>query len=346
MIASQLDYPHRRYNPLTGEWVLVSPHRARRPWQGQVEKLAPEHLPEYDPGCYLCPGNRRAEGRQNPAYTGVYVFDNDFPSLLLPGETKTAADSPEGLFRVQAEVGVCRVVCFSPRHDLTLATLPPADMQAVVQAWSEQTATLGGREYIQYVQVFENRGAMMGASSPHPHSQLWATGHIPNEPLKELGRQRQHLDESGRCLLCDVLAAEETAGERIVASNDHFVALAPFWAVWPFEVLVVGRRHAARLEDLAPAEQAGLAEILQRVTAGYDRVFEAFFPYSMGFHPAPYDGAEHPEWHLHAHYYPPLLRSATVRKFMVGFEMLGMPQRDLTPETAAARLRELMAPHD
>ena len=343
------DRPHRRLNPLTGEWVLVSPHRAKRPWLGQVEKTATEILPAYDPTCYLCPGNGRAGGVRNPAYTSTFVFDNDFMALLPPepGETGEPAtwSETQGLFQAEPEVGLCRVVCFSPRHDLTLPELPQSAVETVVRAWSDQTTAMAQTGYLNYVQVFENKGAMMGCSNPHPHSQVWASGHIPVEPDKERRMTAGYLAEHGSCLLCDLLAAEQKSGERIVASNPHFTALVPFWANWPFEILLIGHRHAASLPDLGAAEVAGLADILRRVTARYDNLFEISFPYSMGFHQAPVDGQAYPGWHLHAHFYPPLLRSATVRKFMVGYEMLGMPQRDITPEAAAERLRGLSEVH-
>jgi len=301
-------------------------------------------LPAYDPACYLCPGNTRNTGGQNPPYTGTYVFDNDFAALLPP-----EGDLPEppagGLFVAEPESGLCRVVCFSPRHDLTLAEMALEDVEAVVRTWTEQTIDLGARDFIRYVQVFENRGAMMGASNPHPHSQIWATGHIPNEPAVELACQAEYQRGHGTCLLCDVIAAEKASGERVVAGNEHFTAVVPFWAIWPFEILLVAHRHTGSLADLTTAEVTGLADIMRQVTTRYDNLFEVSFPYSMGFHQSPTDGREYPAQHLHAHYYPPLLRSATVRKFMVGFELLGMPQRDITPETAAARLREQSSVH-
>jgi UDPglucose--hexose-1-phosphate uridylyltransferase len=338
------DRPHRRLNPLTGQWVLVSPHRAKRPWQGQVEKAATEKLPAYDPTCYLCPGNVRNTGQQNPAYPTTFVFDNDF-AALLPPEDEKPVETSSGLFTAEAETGLCRVVCFSPRHDLTLAEMALEDVEGVVRTWTEQTLELGSKDFIEYVQVFENRGAAMGASNPHPHSQIWTTGHIPNEPAMELERQADYLHQHGTCLLCDIIAAERSSGERMVAQNEHFSAVVPFWAIWPFEILLVAHRHAGSLADLTPAEVTGLADIMRQVNTRYDNLFEVSFPYSMGFHQAPTDGREYPAQHLHAHYYPPLLRSATVRKFMVGFELLGMPQRDITPETAAARLREQSSVH-
>jgi UDPglucose--hexose-1-phosphate uridylyltransferase len=341
-----INRPHRRLNLLTGQWVLVSPHRTQRPWLGQVEKTASETLPEYDPNCYLCPENIRSTGQKNPSYTGTYIFDNDFAALLpSEGEHGEPLGMTTGMFVAEQEVGVCRVVCFSPRHNLSLPIMAQSDVENVIVAWAGQTTELGSRDEIGYVQVFENNGAMMGASNPHPHSQIWATGHLPNEINTEQSMQEQYLKEKGNCLLCDYLLAERASGERIVAANAYFTALIPYWAVWPFEVMLLAHRHCGSLSDLTPAEVSGLADIMQQITTRYDNLFEVSFPYSMGFHQSPTDGGKYPGWHLHAHYYPPLLRSATVRKFMVGFEMLGMPQRDLTPETAAQRLKELSGVH-
>ena len=340
--------PHRRFNPLTREWVLVSPHRARRPWLGQVEKTPAEHLPAYDPTCYLCPGNSRAGGFQNPAYPSTFVFDNDFPALLRLDQT-ASIDEPvsqsSGLFQAEPDWGICRVGCFSPRHDLTLPELGQAQVEEVVRMWSSQTSELGKLDYIGYVQVFENKGAIMGCSNPHPHNQIWSTSRIPVEPDKERRAQEEFLEQRGACLLCSYLETEREDGARLITSNEHFTALVPFWAVWPFEILVIAHRHTGSLPDLEPVEISALADLLRRVTTRYDNLFEVSFPYSMGFHQAPTDGRAYPGWHLHAHFYPPLLRSATVRKFMVGFEMLAMPQRDITPETAAERLRSLSEKH-
>jgi UDPglucose--hexose-1-phosphate uridylyltransferase len=330
--------PHRRLNRLTGEWVLVSPHRTARPWQGQVEEVAAAQRPAYDPGCYLCPGNERAGGARTPEYDSTYVFANDF-AALAPDTPPEEADR-KGLLVAQSERGICRVVCFSPRHDLTLGQMPTEAIRTVVDTWVDQYVELGGLDWVRHVQVFENRGAMMGASNPHPHGQIWANERVPNEPAKELVQQRAHA-ESGGCLLCDYLDVELDDGERIVTGNEHFAALVPFWAVWPFETLVLPRAHAGVLPEFGPDQRDGLADILRRLTRRYDRLFGVTFPYSMGLHQQPTDGDAHPEWHLHAHFYPPLLRSATVRKFMVGYELLGQPQRDITPETAAKRLREL-----
>jgi UDPglucose--hexose-1-phosphate uridylyltransferase len=340
------DTPHRRRNPLTGDWVLVSPHRARRPWLGQVEKPATESLPAYDPGCYLCPGNPRAGGAVNPAYTGPFVFDNDFPALLAPEPEAAGSSGPAStLFAAEAESGICRVVCFSPRHDLTLPELSAAEVEAVVGAWAAQTAELAARPEIACVQVFENKGEMMGCSNPHPHSQIWAQSRLPNEPAKELDAQRAYHGLHGRPLLLDYVDEELRRGERVLSADEQFAALVPFWAVWPFEVLVSARRAVPDLPSLTSLETAALAGILRQVTTRFDNLFETSFPYSMGFHQAPCDGEAHPEWVLHAHFFPPLLRSAEVRKFMVGYEMLAMPQRDITPEAAAARLRDLAEVH-
>lgn len=340
-----MESPHRRFNLLTREWVLVSPHRAKRPWLGQVEKTPAGALSAYDPACYLCPGNERAGGVRNPSYTGTFAFDNDFSALLpdLPSEAH-ADESP--LLRSEPERGLCRVICFSPRHDLTLPELDLPAIEAVLATWAEQSADLGARDFIRSVQVFENKGAIMGCSNPHPHSQVWASSLLPNEPGKELAAQTAHFNEHQRPLLADYLAEEHKRRERILASNDHFTVLVPFWAVWPFETLLVAHRPGlSHLTKLTSAEISSLAEILKDVTTRYDNLFEISFPYSMGFHQAPFDGQTHPEWTLHAHFYPPLLRSATVRKFMVGYEMLAMPQRDIAPESAAKQLSRVSNTH-
>jgi UDPglucose--hexose-1-phosphate uridylyltransferase len=337
------NHPHRRYNPLSREWVLVSPHRTQRPWQGQVEQQAPEQRPAYDPKCYLCPGNERAGGERNPAYASTFVFTNDYAALLP--DTPGGSSDRGGLLRAESERGTCRVVCFSPRHDLTLAEMAVADLARVVEVWVEQYQELGAMPQISYVQIFENRGAMMGASNPHPHGQIWATEHLPLNVAREQEAQQEYYELNGRTLLADYLALELEDGARIVCANAHFVALVPFWAVWPFETLVISRRPVGALPELEPAERAGLADILKHLTTRYDNLFQVSFPYSMGFHQRPADRQAHPEWHLHAHFYPPLLRSATVRKFMVGFELLAEPQRDITAESAAERLRSLSEEH-
>jgi UDPglucose--hexose-1-phosphate uridylyltransferase len=341
-----IEHPHRRYNPLTGEYVLVSPHRMKRPWLGQVEKRLPDQRPSYDPSCYLCPGNERAGGIKNPLYESTFVFDNDFAALLTDTPEATTAVHP--LLRTQSVRGVCRVFCFSPRHDLTLPEMPLPDIRQVVDVWAGQTAELG--QSYRWVQVFENKGAIMGCSNPHPHGQIWALSDLPNEARKEDGQQRAYWRENGRSLLLDYAALEEKEGERLVCANDHWLAVVPFWAVWPFELLLLPRRPVLRLPDLSDAERDALADLLKRTLSKYDNLFETSFPYSMGWHGAPYSQpgdppADFAHWQLHAHIYPPLLRSATVKKFMVGFEMLGEAQRDLTAEQAAARLRDLPETH-
>jgi UDPglucose--hexose-1-phosphate uridylyltransferase len=331
---SLLGVPHRRLNRLTGQYVLVSPHRTARPWQGQVEEGVVEQRPQYDPACYLCPGNERAGGARTPRYTATYVFDNDFAALLA--DTPPATFDRNGLLVAESERGICRVICFSPRHDLSLGAMPAEAVRQVVDTWAEQYAELGAMPWVRHVQIFENRGAMMGASNPHPHGQIWAQQSLPDEPAKELAQQQAY----DGCLLCDYLAAELADGDRIVLSNDQFVALVPFWAVWPFETLLLPRAHAGSLLDLDDPGRDGLADVLRALTHRYDRLFGVPFPYSMGLHQPPTDGAGQRGWHLHGHAYPPLLRSATVRKFMVGYELLAGPQRDITPESAAARLRD------
>jgi UDPglucose--hexose-1-phosphate uridylyltransferase len=333
--------PHRRLNALTNEWVLVSPHRATRPWQGEVAPLPTTKEPTYDPNCYLCPGNTRAGGIQNPAYSSTFVFENDFAALKPLASPGRLDVDGLGLLVAESEPGICRVICFSPRHDLTLATMPLDQIELVVHTWAGQFRELGGLENINYVQIFENRGAMMGASNPHPHCQIWATSSVPEAPSKELAAQGAYRKSHERCLLCDYIALEAREQVRVVCENKGFVALVPFWAVWPFEILVCSRRHFGTMNELAGEEAHSLSQMLHQVTSTYDRVFGVPFPYSMGFHQSPTDGVGHPEWHFHAHFYPPLLRSATVRKHMVGFEMLGTPQRDITPESAAERLRAL-----
>jgi UDPglucose--hexose-1-phosphate uridylyltransferase len=335
--------PHRRFNPLLREWIMVSPHRTQRPWQGQVETAAARSEVEYDPACYMCPGNTRSNGNVNPKYENVFVFDNDFPALLPGGQYGSV--NQRNLLVAETEIGICRVLCFSPKHHLTLSMMQPADIRAVVDSWTDQFQELGARHDINYVQIFENRGAMMGASNPHPHCQIWSTATIPNIPRMELEAQRAHRDEKGLCLLCDYFQLEANARERTVVENEHFLALVPYWAVWPFETMILSRRHIASIDELNSAERDTLADILKRLTTRYDNLFQTSFPYSMGFHQRPTDGKEHPEWHFHAHFFPPLLRSATVRKFMVGFELLGMPQRDITAETSAERLRAVPDSH-
>ena len=336
-------HPHRRLNPLTQEWVLVSPHRTQRPWQGQVENVVEEVPVNFDPGCYLCPGNTRAGGAKNPQYRGTFVFDNDFAALRP--DTPDGSVDTKGLLVARSETGRCRVVCFSARHDLTIARMSESELLPVVDTWASEFRELGSDPRINSVQVFENRGEMMGCSNPHPHGQMWANETLPDELAKEVRAFEAHYRSHGATLLSEYLEVELREKERVVYANEYFVLLVPFWAVWPFETLVVSRRPASRLDDLTQEERAGLADILRQATIRYDNLFKTSFPYTMGFHQQPTDGKEHPEFHLHAHFYPPLLRSATVRKFMVGYEMLAMPQRDITAETAAAQLRSLPSRH-
>jgi len=342
--------PHRRWNPLRQAWVMVSPHRTQRPWQGEVAQKTTASAVTYDPNCYLCPGNKRAGGAVNPQYNSIFTFVNDYAALLpgpsgLPDPPSQQQATPSPLLIAEPARGLCRVLCFHPDHSLTLARMTRPEIRRVVDAWSREHEELAAIDWIQYVQIFENRGAMMGASNPYPHGQIWSTGFVPDEPAAETIAQREYQEKNGHCLLCDYIAAELNANERVVFANEHFAVLVPWWAVWPFEVLLVSRRHSRAFPELSSDERDALADALNRITTRYDNLFETSFPYTMGFHQAPTDGAQHPEWHFHAHFYPPLLRSATVRKFMVGFEMLGMPQRDITPESAAERLRACSETH-
>lgn len=327
--------PHRRFNLLTGEWILVSPHRLQRPWQGATASPPLAASGSHDPQCYLCPGNARAGGHRNPNYRGVHVFDNDFPALLDEGK----APLRDPLLISEPETGVCQVICYAPEHDRPMSRLGPAGIVPVIDAWAEQFTALAAREDIGAVTIFENRGEMMGASNPHPHGQIWATRSVPNELAREDSRQRAWHSEHGSALLSDYLARELQAGERIVSTSDEFVALVPFWATWPFETLVLPRKPVADLAALSAASRGSLAALLADLTARYDSLFGVPCPYSMGWHQRPTREADAPHFVVHGHFYPPLLRSAAIRKFMVGFEMLAMPQRDMTPEDAASRLR-------
>jgi UDPglucose--hexose-1-phosphate uridylyltransferase len=341
-----VEYPHRRYNVLTGQWILVSPHRAQRPWQGQREHAADESGPAYDADCYLCPGNQRASGDRNPDYSGTFVFTNDFPALLSHAPADDASDqhADDGLFRRQAVRGTCRVVCFSPRHDLTLPEMPPAAIRGVIDTWAEQTAELGAS--FRWVQVFENKGAAQGCSNPHPHGQIWAGDRLPNEAMREDQQQRDYFARREVPLLAEYARREMERGERLVVERPHWIAVVPYWATWPFETLVLPRSESVlRLPDLTDVQRDDLADLLKSLLTRYDNLFETSFPYSMGWHGAPADAGDYRHWQLHAHFYPPLLRSATVKKFMVGYEMLAESQRDLTPEQAAARLREMPEKH-
>jgi len=339
---SVLEQPHRRYNPLTGRWVLTSAERTKRPWQGGVENVPQDRRPEYDPGCYLCPGNERAGGERNPDYDSTFVFTNDYPALRP--DIAEAEEAPHPLLRAVAQPGTSRVLCFSPRHDLTLAMMTPEQIRPVVDLWAQQVEELS-RDYA-WVQLFENRGEAMGASNPHPHGQLWATKIVPDEPAAEDARQSDWFAEHGHPLLVEYAAVESDRGERVVVANDDWLVVVPFWAVWPFETLVLPREPIRRLPDLTDGQRSSLADILSGLLVRYDNLFGVSFPYSMGWHGAPaIDGGAAQHWQLHAHFYPPLLRSATVRKFMVGYEMLGDAQRDIAVEHAAARLRDQSSTH-
>ncbi len=337
------DHPHKRYNPLTGDWILVSPHRAKRPWQGQVEKQTNQERPKHDPTCYLCPGNERAGGHKNPDYKGTFVFTNDFSALL--SDTPSAEINDGELFQAKSESGICKVICFNEDHSLTIPEMEVENIRNVIDVWCEQFDELGNNPKINYVQIFENKGAIMGCSNPHPHGQIWSSEGIPVEPEKESKAQKAYFRKHGRTLLNDYLQTELVKKVRVLDQNDSFVALVPFWAVWPFEAMIISKRPVQNILQLEDNERTDLADIYKRLTIMYDNLFETSFAYSAGLHQAPTDGKDYPEWHLHMHFYPPLLRSATVKKFMVGYEMLATPQRDITAEQAAQRLRDLPKVH-
>ncbi len=336
MTSSETNSPHRRRNPLTGRWVLVSPQRMKRPWDGQQDDADEGETSPYDAVCYLCPGNERKNGAVNPDYSGTYVFDNDFQAM---SEETSRAASDDPLFKSEPVSGSSRVICFSPDHSKTLPLLSLPAIEGVVETWCSQSAELGYT--FRSVQIFENKGAMMGCSNPHPHGQIWASDHIPDETAIEDANLKAH----GGDLLGEVVAAELASGERIVTETAHWAAFVPFWASWPFETMLVPKSRVGRMPELSAEQRSDLAVALKELTARYDNLFRTSFPYSMGWHGAPFDGLDHPHWRLHAHFYPPLLRSATVRKFMVGYEMLAEAQRDLKPENAAQMLRSVSATH-
>lgn len=336
-------HPHRRKNILTGEWVLVSPHRTQRPWQGEVAPNQTEKRPEYDPACYLCPGNKRIGGEVNPLYDGTFVFTNDFSALLL--DVPSGKTSHHALLQAKSEKGICRVVNFSPRHDLTLAEMDEPGIENVIDAWKTEFRSLGALPQINHVQIFENKGAMMGNCNPHPHCQIWAQESIPMEAHKELRQFRAHFNATKRSLLSDNVKIELKQKERLVYENASFVVVVPFWAVWPFETMIIPRRKFETILQLKKNEKKDFANAVKVVTSKYDNLFMMSFPYSSGLHQAPTDGKDHRAWHFHAHFYPPLLRTASIKKFMVGYEMMAEPQRDTTPEHSAALLRSVPSHH-
>ncbi|HRI20961.1 MAG TPA: UDP-glucose--hexose-1-phosphate uridylyltransferase [Panacibacter sp.] len=337
------EHPHTRLNQLTGEWILVSPHRTKRPWQGKVETLLQDIRPAYDEKCYLCPGNTRADGSVNPQYKDSFVFTNDYASLLK--DTPEGKFEEGGLLQAVSENGICRVISFSPRHDLTLPLLEVSQIRKVIGLWCKEFEELAKDTTIKHIQIFENKGDIMGCSNPHPHGQIWAQASLPVEIVKETKQQKIYFEKHNRSLLAEYLSVELKAKERIVLENGHFVALVPFWAVWPYETMIISKRHVQQMLQFTSEEKDAFAEILKKLTTKYDNLFHISFPYSAGMHQSPVNDGEHNEWHWHMHFYPPLLRSATVKKFMVGYEMLANPQRDVTPEWAAERLRELSDVH-
>jgi UDPglucose--hexose-1-phosphate uridylyltransferase len=337
------EHSHRRYNPLTNEWIQVSPHRAKRPWQGQNENISHSPTVEYDPSCYLCPGNTRANGEVNPQYESTYSFTNDFAAIV---EDVPAGEVSIGnLLFAKSERGICRVICFSPRHDLTVAELSVREVKNVIDLWCLEYESLAQREFINYIQIFENKGAVMGCSNPHPHGQIWAQESLPVEPLKKHQQQLAYFQKNNKTMLEDYWKIEEKQKERIIFEDNHFVVLVPFWAVWPFETMIIPKRPMANITQMNESEKLSFAQAYRNIAIRYDNLFEVSFPYSAGIHQAPTDGHAHPEWHWHMVFYPPLLRSSVVKKFMVGYEMLANPQRDVTPEWSAERLRSLNEIH-
>lgn len=337
------EHPHKRLNILTGDWILVSPHRTKRPWQGKVEAVANATRPSYDATCNLCPTNKRSNGEPNPAYDKPYAFTNDFSALL--NDTPEGGLNTNNLLQAKSEKGICRVICFSPRHDLTLPQMEVEEIVEVIELWKTEFLELSKNDWIKYIQIFENKGEVMGCSNPHPHGQIWSQSSVPGEPQKETVQQLKYYQEHKESLLSAYLREELKSGERTVAENDLFIALVPFWAVWPYETILISKRQVQYTHQFNAEETLALADILKTLTTKYDNLFETSFPYSAGIHQAPVNDGKHEEWHWHMHFYPPLLRSATVKKFMVGYEMMANPQRDITAEQAAKKLRELSDIH-
>ena len=333
------DYSHKRFNILTGEWVLVSPHRAKRPWQGQNEEISNEKRPTHDLNCYLCAGNTRVNGQENPKYDDVFVFINDFPALQTTSP-KFAVN--EGLFKAESEQGICKVICFSPDHSKSLADMSVENINKVVKTWQNQYTELGSNNMVNYVQIFENKGAVMGCSNPHPHGQIWSQSTLPNEVDKKDQRLKAYFSKNKSNLLGDYLKQELQANERIIYQNDAFVVLTPFWAVWPFETMIVPKKQCENITMISQQDSLNFADAISKTTKAYDKLFNCSFPYSSGIHQSPTNGEINDHWRWHMSFYPPLLRSASVKKFMVGYEMFGSPQRDITPEQAAKRLRDLI----
>ena len=333
------DYSHKRYNILTGEWVLVSPHRAKRPWQGLNEEVPDEQQPAYDSNCYLCPGNTRINGEKNPDYKDVYVFTNDFAALQT-ASPKFSVNN--GLLKAESELGICKVICFSPDHSKSLADMNVDDIHKVVKTWQKEYKELGANEMINYVQIFENKGAVMGCSNPHPHGQIWSQSTLPNEVEKKDHHQKVYYNKNKKGLLSTYLKQELAINDRIIYENDAFVVLTPFWAIWPFETMIIPKKKHPNIITLSKQESLAFADAISKITKTYDKLFECSFPYSSGIHQEPTNGEANEHWHWHMSFYPPLLRSATIKKFMVGYEMFGSPQRDITCETAAQRLKKII----
>ena len=344
MVFDITEHAHRRRNSLTDTWVLVSPKRAKRPWRGQDEPASEPELPKHDPNCFLCAGNERENGVPNPPYQNVFSFWNDFPTMISEHIEETDP-VPSDFFTAKAERGLCRVISFTPRHDRTIPEMAVDDIRKIIDVWCSEYAAMSGIAFVNYVQIFENKGAIMGCSTPHPHGQIWAQGSIPEEPAKKAKTQLAYYKKHRKTLLSDYIAAELTKKERIIFQNEHFVGLVPYWASWPFEAMIIPKRPMPRITNMTSAEKTSFADAYKQLTICYDNLFECSFPYSAGIHQAPTDGKEHPEWHFHKTFCPPLFRSATVKKFMVGYDLFANPQRDITPEMAASMLRRVSKYH-